>query len=303
MIGDKLYMGGGTTPDRTDGDRLLFEYDRQSDAWSTLPRCPVRGAAVAQFGGQLVMVGGFYAGIHSFTGRVHRFKSGDQRWEVFLPPMPTARAWLSVVTTATAIVAAGGDTIIGGKPRVCAAVEVYSSETSQWHRADSLPAPVYAAASTMIGETFFLLGGTSKLNTDSKECFQAALPLLIKKAIASTPPSSSSSSPSPSSSSSSSSSVWSRLAPTPLSRSTAASLAGSLLAVGGWDGLTASPSVHVLRGGKWERLADGDLPVARMLCAARLISADEVIVVGGVDEALMRSNAVFVGAVSGQAVV
>ena len=54
----------------------------------------------------------------------------------------TARYCASVATTQSAIVASGGATDIrDGEPVLCSTVEVYSSETSQWHTAD--PAYLY----------------------------------------------------------------------------------------------------------------------------------------------------------------
>ena len=58
-------------------------------------------------------------------------------------------------------------------------------------------------------------------------------------------------------------SVWKTLPDTPLVESAAASLSGSLLAVGGWDDKTpVSPAVHVFLPltNSWVRVTTGDLP-------------------------------------------
>ena len=138
VMGEKVYMGGGHTMQNEDAYQVV-QYNPSRDEWSRLPLCQVTAFAMAQFNRHLITVGGvMQAGI---TGKVYHLKDESQKWEEFLKPMPTARCYLSVATTQSAIVTSGGaKDVRDGKPVLCAKVEVYSSETSQWHTTIPLPA-------------------------------------------------------------------------------------------------------------------------------------------------------------------
>ena len=138
-MGEKVYVG--------EGWRWIFQYITTRNEWSRLPPHTVCYFAMIQFTGNLITVGGRIPGSGP-TGKVYRFREESQEWEEFIKPMPTARAYLSVVTTQSAIIAIGGCTDIEernfnfvNKIVSFGTVEVYSSETSQWYTADPLPAP------------------------------------------------------------------------------------------------------------------------------------------------------------------
>ena len=107
---------------------------------------------------------------------------------------------------------------------LCATVEVYSSETSQWHIADPLLAPSTRMSSVTIADTYYLLGGFDAGAHHVATVLYASLTSLVQKAT------------SPTHQSASRTSVWKTLPNTPHKMSTAASLSGNLLAVGGWEG-------------------------------------------------------------------
>ena len=145
VMGERVYMGGGITKCNEDHFQV-FQCNLTRDEWSGLPPHHVIFFAMGQFLGSLITVGGMIP--HGgYTGKVYRFKEESQKWEEFLKPMPTARYHLSVATTQSAIVASGGTTDEGGSGKTvpCDTVEVYSSETSQWHTADPLPVHLVTA--------------------------------------------------------------------------------------------------------------------------------------------------------------
>jgi len=283
-MGEKVYIGGGDTD--WDQDRHhVFQYNTSTDLWSRLLPHPKIMFAMAQFRQNLITVGGEGAvGGVDITGKVYRFKEESQEWEEFLKPMPTARFALTVTTTQSAIVASGGITgFRDGKLVACATVEVYSSETSQWYTADPLPAPYYWMSSVTIADTCYLLGGDDAANKFSPTVVYATLTSLIQKAT------------SPTHQSASGTSVWKTLPNTPLKRSTAASLSGSLLAVGGFKAtlvetvrwlamqtLSLPPAVHVFfpLTNSWVSIMTGDLQ-PRYCCTAVQISSNTMIVIGG----------------------
>ena len=252
VMKEKVYIGGGNT-DSVEDRNQVFQYDLSNlDEWSCLPSHQVAWFGMAQFMGHLITVGGMIPCGGGYIDKVYRFKEESQKWEEFLKPMPTARCYLSVATTQSAIVASGGATgIRDGKAVPC--VEVYSSETSQWHTADPLPVPCGCMTSVTIADNWYLLGG----GTDGKDLttvLYTPLATLIQKTT------------SPTHQSASPTSVWKTLPDTPLKRSAVASLSGSLLAIGGYSNKTPSyPSVHIFLPltNSWVRVTTGDLPELR----------------------------------------
>ena len=204
--------------------------------------------------------------------------------------MPTARCYLSVATTQSAIVASGGTTGVSGDiPVYCATVEVYSSETSQWHTADPLPVPCGGMTSVTIADTWYLLGGGGTDDKDLTTVLYTSLTTLIQKAT------------SPTHQSASPMSVWKTLPDTPLKNSAAASLSGNLLAVGGYKkGIPASPAVKVFLPltNSWVRVTTGKLPEPRYLCTAVQLSFNQLLVVGGDDDQEKRTKTVFLGSIT-----
>ena len=210
VMGEKVYVGGGATENVEDRNQV-FQYDPSRNEWSRFPPHQVALFAVAQFMGHLITVGGETA--HGVTGKVYRFKEESQKWEKFLKPMPTARFYPSVATTQSAIVASGGSTGISDDEVVlCDTVEVYSSETSQWHTADPLPVLCGAMTSVTIADIWYQLGGFGTGDKGITTVLYASLTALVQKAT------------SPTHQSASPMSVWKTLPDTPLKLSAAASL-------------------------------------------------------------------------------
>ena len=183
VMGKKVYTGGGSTENREDRNQV-FQYDPSRDEWSRLPPHQAIMFAMAQFMGHLITVGGVipHGDGYTVTGKVYRFKEQSQEWEEFLKPMPNARFWPSVATTQYAIVASGGATgIKDRKAVVCDTVEVYSSETFQWHTADPLPLPCIDMTSVTTADIWYLLRGGSTDDKDLTTVLCAPLPPSFRK--------------------------------------------------------------------------------------------------------------------------
>ena len=111
-------------------------------------------------------------------------------------------------------------------------------------------------------------------------------------------------------------SVWKTLPDTPLKVSTAASLSGHLIAVGGYKGKISTPALAVRflaykAGGtfpvspqlhayfpltnSWVRMADSDLPQPRTKCTAVQLSSNTMMVIGGFDKKTNITKTVFIG--------
>ena len=291
VMGEKVYMGGGYTKHAEDKN-WVFQYEALKDEWSCLPPHHVTSFAMAQFAESLITVGGEIPHGGGLTGKVYCFNKHSQKWEEFLKPMTTARCHLSVVTTQSAIVASGGNFGTGfrdGKPLTCATVEVYSSETAQWHSAaDPLPVPYGAMTSVTIADTWYLFGGGGG-DKAIPTVLYAPLSTLIQKATSAFR------------TSTSHISVWKTLPDTPLMESAAASLSRSLLAVGGWDDETiASQAVHIFHPltNSWIRATTWDLPEPCCACTTVQLAPSQLLVVGGCNNQRKYSRAVFLGSIT-----
>ena len=284
VIGEKVYTGGGAIHTRKDAIAVLM-YDLAKDEWGRLPNHCVNVFALGQFQGNLISVGGGAPA----TNKVYRYNEETQKWEEFLTPMPTARYYLSVLTTATAIIAYGGVTdTVNNKHVPTATVEVYSSQTSQWYTADPLPHPCWLITSVTIGNNVFLLGGSDVNNRYIRFPFHADIATLIERAVSPIQHLTTTS-------------VWKTLPDTPLWGSIAATLSGSLLAVGGCDDNgTAQAAVHVFTPftNKWVRIQSGDLPAAQCLANAVQLPNNRVMVVGGKDKDRNKTSTNFIGSLA-----
>ena len=96
-------------------------------------------------------------------------------------------------------------------------------------------------------------------------------------------------------------SVWKTLPDTPLKRSAAASLSGSLLTVGGYvDNIPASQAVYLFipLTNSWIRVTTGDLPEPCYDCTAVQLLSNQLLVVGGRDDQEEYTKTVFLGSIT-----
>ena len=285
-------MGGGGADSRDD-QYLVFQYNPARDKWTTLPPCPVCAFGLGHLSGELLTVGGVAQGTASNT--VYHYKPESREWEEFLRPMPTARYCFSVISTQSALTACGGATgVSGGEPVPCTAVEVYTTQTFQWHTCttDPLPIPCYWMSSATITNTGYLLGGLTTDNKLTKTVLSVSIPSLIQKATSHPQQSASAARPDRTSS------AWKTLQDSPLWVSVAASLGGMLLTIGG-DHQGTSPAVHVYSHttSSWTRVQSGDLPEPASGCTAIELSGNRLLVIGGYNKDDDRSDTVFLGSV------
>ncbi len=272
-MGGKVYVGGGDV-DKPDMaySHIVFKYHEKRNIWFSLPPCPTSHFGLSQFQGHLITVGGYSHG--EPTGKVFTYNEVSQ-WEEYLKPMPTARVAPSIVTSESAIVACGRKSTI---------VEVYVAKTEQWHTADPLPIPCTCISSVFVDGNCYIMGMNDDRYNPPMSVFCAQLSYLIHKAT----------------SHKGSSSVWESLPDTPLTKSTAASLNGSLIAVGGYDIQHRSyEAVHMFlpSTNTWATLhsKERDLPVPVYASTVVEMPNNRLLVCGGWDKEVRRSKLVFIG--------
>ena len=151
VINGKVYCGGMTA---ASGYFLVYCYDPTEDKWTILPPLPVRGFGLGQVNGKLVAVGGEER-IGLISNKVYTSNERLRTWKRTIPPMPTARKGVSVLSLQSALIVAGGLT----PSMYFDAVEIFKPDTSQWYRTDPLPTACCHKSMVAIGSTCYALGG------------------------------------------------------------------------------------------------------------------------------------------------
>ena len=254
----------------------VLRYETRSDQWSVLPSCPVSHFGLGQLSGKLVTVGGKNRR-GATVNHVYMYVQETQQWEKAIPPMPTTHLLPTVITYNSSIAVCGGR----GGDRV---VEVFNSETAQWHTASPLPVACEYKQLTIINDTCYLGGGGIHVSTWPIMC--ASLPSLFQ-----------SSSPLEQQTSAQQQSVWTVLPDMPLYDSALANMGGTLLALGGDESPLSPPSdaIHAYSASTkaWVRIAS--LPQACRRATAELLPSGEVMLIGGRDSKNEWSKAVYIG--------
>ena len=280
IINGKVYCGGGLTDD-DDNEYIVYCCDPSQDKWTTLPPLPVIYFDLGQVNGKLVALGGVKTGTDNETNDVYTYDERSQKWKQTIPPMPTARSSLGVLSFQSAVVVAGGDTSTFSN-----AVEIFKPDTSQWYRTDPLPIACGDVSLVTIGNTCYALGGDdgSHLN----QALYASIDDLLGNAVPANQITHSGSSDTQS--------AWKTLPNTPIYQPAAAVLAGNLLAIGGnetSEGGADMKEVYMYSPSTNSWVYISDLPAPLSSAAAAVLSSTEVLVIGGWDNG--RVNTVYKG--------
>ena len=243
-----------------EGQRILTE------AKTRVPDNHNKEISLAVIDGLLTSVGGWNSRgstntLLSLTGKGKR-----KQWSEIFPPMPTPRYHTSCITTAKALVVAGGE---AGSDDV-ETVEVMDINTKQWTTVCPLPQKLSSFSAIVCGDSLYLAGGYTGLSV-SKSVFTCSLPDLwqpetivsrIRRTLTR-------------------SNVWKEISSLPVTGSTLASFGGHLLAIGGRD--SGNPTTDVYRydshTDSWHVISQ--MKNERSQCLAVTLPEDKLIVVGG----------------------
>ena len=299
IINGKVYCGGGITDDSCrDDEHIVYCYDPLQDKWSTLPPLPVYYFGLGQVNGKLVAVGGRMTNSDDYsrvasTNTIQTYDEKSQKWMQTIPPMPTARDCINVLSVPSALIVAGGCT----SPFYTNAVEVFKMGTSQWYRTDPLPTACANTSLVAIDSTCYALGGFNG------SLLNQALYASVNDLLGNAAPANHTTH----SDSSHSQSAWKKLPNTPTYRPAAAVLAGRLFAIGGKETSNLqlgaskkeiyiySPSTNF-----WNYI--GDLPEPRASTAVAILSSIEILVIGGLTTAGLFGGLIATGGTSGDRV-
>ena len=237
--------------------KSVCRYQLREDQWNDLPSCPYMNSGLVVIDGVLTAVGGHDGSC--YTNKL--FTLRQSRWVEKYPPMNTARSQHAVVSTSN-----GGHinviVIGGGGDRWIDAVELYNTGSSTWSQITSLPQPFILPSAAICDNQLYVIGRDG----DGYSCSLQAL-LSSDQPI--------------SSQSITRSLAWTPLPRLPVTHSTAATLCGQLVIIGGKrDGSTVN-SIHQLVDGQWVNI--GSMSSIRRKCLVASPSPDKIVVVGGCD--------------------
>ena len=175
------------------------------------------------------------------------------------PPMKTARSYPAVVS------ASDGDYIIviGGRGHdgsLTAAVELFQVKTRRWYVTMKLPQPLSFPSATVCGDQVHVIsignegysGSLQVLPSSDRPITSQSLSRLLS---------------------------WNPLPPLPVTWSTAATLCGQLVIIGGQQGGSQVNSIHQLVEGQWVEI--GSTTSGREWCLSVSPSPDKLMIVGG----------------------
>ena len=240
------------------GSNTVYSYQWSTEKWEPLPPYPYLNSALVIIDGSLTAVGGLDGPRR--TNKLVTFR--QRQWVEEYPPMNTARSSPAVVSTSD------GDYIIviegyGDGRRWTTTVELFHVSSRRWYELTDLPQPLNFPSATICGHQLNVIGG----DDNGYSCCLQALP----------------SSDQPITSQSIRHLIsWTSLPRLPVTHSTAATLCGQLVIIGGQRGSSLVNSIHQLLDGQWVEI--GSMSRCRQWCLVVSPSPDKMMIVGGVGE-------------------
>ena len=248
-----MERGSATTDGRfayftPDNSTSLYQYEYSTEKWTNLPPCPYRDSGLAIIDSELTTVGGQDGRSHT-TNKL--FTLRQRKWVQKYPPMDTAHYRVAVVSTSD------GDylIVIGGydNNHWTATFELFQVKNRRWHKLTDLPQPLPDPSATICRDQLNVIASDGHGYSCSLQALPSSdrpntSPLILP---------------------------WKPLPCLPMTESTAATLSGQLVVIGGWK----VNSVHQLVEGVWVRI--GSMASDRCFCLVASPSPDRIIIVGG----------------------
>ena len=234
------------------GSNSLYQYKYSTEKWSDFPPCPYHNSGLAIIDSELTTMGG--SGDRSRpTNKLFTIRQG--KWVEKYPPMNIARSNTAVVSTSD------GDyfIVIGGHDgyRWTATVELFQVKSRRWHKLTDLPQPLSIPSATICGDQLNVIGR----DDNGYLCSLQALPSSDRPITSPLTLS------------------WKPLPRLPVIGSTAATLCGQLVIIGGVQGRSPVNSIHQLVDREWVRI--GSMAGDRYRCLVASPSPHRIIIVGG----------------------
>ena len=257
-----MYQGSVTTDHQfayftLRGYNTVYSYQWSTEKWEQLPSCPYSNSALVIIDGSLTAVGGG-EGFYHRTNKLITFQ--QRQWVEEYPPMNTVRDSPAVVSTTDGdyIFVIGGH---GNGDRWTTTVELFHVNSRRWYQLTDLPQPLHYPSATICAHQLNVISG----GDNGYSCSLQALPSSDQRIT--------------------SQSIrhlisWTSLPRLPVKLSTAATLCGQLVIIGGYgQGLSPVNSIHQLVNGQWVEI--GSMSRGRWECLVVSPSPDKMMIVGG----------------------
>ena len=240
----------------------VYRYVWNDELWNELSQCRYSNSALAIIEGELTTVGGERGSNH--TNKLLTLRR--RQWVEVYPPMETARSHPAAVSTSD------GDYIIvigGGATSWTATVELFQVKTRQWYKLTSLPKSLTRPSATICGNQVHVIGrdavgyscSLQALPSSDEPITPQSIPHLIS---------------------------WTPFPPLPVTGSTAATLCGQLVIIGGKRNGSRVNSIHQLVEGQW--VVVGSMTSERSHCLVASQSPNKIVIVGGYEDISFASQ-------------
>ena len=185
----------------------VYQYECSTEKWEELPSCPYRDSGLVIIDRELTALGG-----SPYTNKLSTLR--QRKWVEKYPPMNTARSQTAVVSTSDGkyLIVIGGSVGGFGWTATVATVELFQVKSRRWHKLTDLPEPLFLPSATICGDQLNVIG----IEANGYSCSLAALPSSDQPITSPLTLS------------------WKPLPPLPVQYSTAATLCGQLVLIGGW---------------------------------------------------------------------
>ena len=273
-----MYRGSATTDHQFSyftprGSNSVYSYQWSTEKWEELPPCPYSDSGLVIINGQLTAVGG-----EDGSRRTNKlFTLRQRQWIEEYPPMYTARSHTTVVSSSDGeyIIVIGG--VVSRWFRDddwTATVELFQVSSRRWHKLKDLPQPLPDPSATICGNQLHVIGhdgngyscSLQALLSSDRPITSQSIPHLIS---------------------------WTSLPRLPVIFSTAATLSGQLVIVGGQQDGSTVKTIHQLLDGQWVEI--GSMSCDRWECLVVSPSPDKMMIVGsgwGAQDSVEECNTV-----------
>ena len=225
----------------------VYRYEQSTAKWEELPSCRYPDSGLVIIDGKLTAVGG-----EKWSRNIDKLLTLQQgKWVEKYPPMNTARRSPAVVSTSKreCIIVIGGNV---GYNTVTTTVELFHINSRTWYELLALPQPLPFPSATICGDTVYVIGIDNGYTCSLQPLVDSDQLILS----------------------------WNSLPPLPVTDSTAATLCGQLVVIGGRRRDRSSVnSIHQLVDGQWVEI--GSMTTGRKMCLVASPSPDKIIIVGG----------------------
>ena len=238
-----------------DGYTLVYRYEWRGEKWEELPSCPQWNSGLVIFDGKLTAVGG-EEGYFRYTNKLLTLR--HRKWVEEYPPMNTGRSMTAVVSTSDGeyLIVIGG--YVGSDGGWTATVELFQVKSRRWYKLTDLPQPLVYPSATICGDQLNVIGTYANGYSCSLQVLPSSDQPITSPLTLS----------------------WKPLPPLPVTWSTAATLCGQLVVIGGrrQDGSSVN-SIHQLVDRQWVEI--GSMATGRWSCLVVSQSPYKIIIVGG----------------------